>query len=41
MPTAISTPTAKISVPMTLTCGGRPTRVAPQIHSGNVWWCPR
>src|SRR3954469_8884161 len=38
--TAISTPTPKISVPMTLTCGGRPTRVAPQIHSGNVTVLP-
>ena len=38
--TAIRTPTAKISVPMTLTWGGRPTRVAPQIHSGKVTVVP-
>src|SRR3954453_9306644 len=38
--TAISTPTPKISVPITLTCGGRPTRVEPQIHSGNVTVLP-
>src|SRR5262245_11118897 len=34
---AISTPTAKIRVPMMFTCGGRPTRVEPHTHSGNVW----
>ena len=38
--TAPRTPIAKMSVPMTLTCGGMPTRVAPQIHSGNVLVVP-
>lgn len=33
---AISTPIPKISVPMTLTCGGIPVLTAPTIHSGNV-----
>src|SRR5690606_33801516 len=36
LPITMSRPTAKMSVPMTLTCGGRPTRVEPQIHSGKV-----
>src|SRR4029453_17230813 len=34
--TAISTPVMKMSVPMTFTWGGSPTRVAPQIHNGKV-----
>jgi len=33
---AISTPMPKISVPITLTCGGIPVLTAPTIHSGNV-----
>ncbi len=33
---ASATPNRKISVPMTFTCGGTPTRDAPYTHSGNV-----
>src|SRR5262249_44471725 len=33
---AAPTATTKIAVPMTLTCGGAPTRAAPQTKSGNV-----
>ena len=30
----------KIAVPITFTCGGAPTRAAPQTKSGNVTWLP-
>jgi hypothetical protein len=30
----------KIAVPITLTCGGAPTRAAPQTKSGNVVSAP-
>ena len=31
-----ATATRKITVPITFTCGGAPTRAAPQTKSGNV-----
>ena len=34
--TIATTATAKIAVPITFTCGGAPTRAAPQTKSGNV-----
>lgn len=36
LPIAMSTPKPKISVPMTLTCGGMPVFTDPTIHSGKV-----
>ena len=35
-PTATNTPNVKMSVPITLTCGGTPSRVAPKTHNGKV-----
>src|SRR5262249_10624315 len=36
LPSMASTATAKIVVPITFTCGGAPTRAAPQTNRGNV-----
>src|SRR5262249_42961480 len=36
LPTIATTAIVKIAVPITFTCGGAPTRAAPQTKSGNV-----
>src|SRR5436309_2411555 len=38
--TIATTATVKIAVPITFTCGGAPTRAAPQTKSGNVTSAP-